>query len=292
MFDCWSEIKILVGRTLYTLAQRQPFDVLDISPHSVLIMPHRNRNEIVIPRHEIEDSYKDLIANRKITAIQIKKRHADFHSAFVSTFLAELPDIHYTLNPITLYTASEEKPKQVLKTAYTVPPSKPPEPPQAPPDAHPAEPSRGRFRDRASFGKRMEFLIKAELLRRGCDVYDPLIDDQGIDCIIRIEKDGAVRYLEIQVKTRSKDIDPTNAALFAAMDIPNPRPNYFFIFYSEGVDTYWVVPSLELAKMAFQNKTGKNKGRYTINFCHRQAGRALPDPKYDRYRNAFHLLDC
>jgi len=41
------------------------------------------------------------------------------------------------------------------------------------------------FRDSASFGKRQEFIVIAELLRRGYDVYQTLVDDQQIDCIIR-----------------------------------------------------------------------------------------------------------
>lgn len=37
-----------------------------------------------------------------------------------------------------------------------------------------------------------------------------------------------------------------NARRFDAMEIPNPRSNYFFTFYSERVDTNWIVPSEDL----------------------------------------------
>ncbi|WP_229725834.1 hypothetical protein, partial [Calditerricola satsumensis] len=46
------------------------------------------------------------------------------------------------------------------------------------------------FRSSASFGKRQEYVVIAELLRRGFDVYQTLVDDQGIDCVIRQERDG------------------------------------------------------------------------------------------------------
>ena len=53
----------------------------------------------------------------------------------------------------------------------------------------------------------MEFVIIAEMLSEGLDVYTPLIDDNGIDTVVR-KPDGS--FVEIQIKTRSKDINPGN----------------------------------------------------------------------------------
>jgi len=50
------------------------------------------------------------------------------------------------------------------------------------------------YRDTASFVKRQEYIVVAELLKRGFDVYMTLVDDQGIDCIIRLDNK---RYLDI-----------------------------------------------------------------------------------------------
>lgn len=61
-----------------------------------------------------------------------------------------------------------------------------------------------RYRHTASFGKRQEFIAIAELLRRGFDVYQTLVDDQQIDCVIRKEVSGNPVYLDIQIKARSK----------------------------------------------------------------------------------------
>ncbi len=147
------------------------------------------------------------------------------------------------------------------------------------------------YRDTASFGKRQEYVVIAELLRRGFDVYQTLVDDQGIDCIIRREKDGKLEYLDIQIKARSKDCNPKNAGRFVPLDVPNPRPNYYFIFYSEQANAFWVVPSVELVKAARQNKTGQNQGRYSINFCNVRAdSTVVPRPKFDCYKNRFDLL--
>jgi hypothetical protein len=66
------------------------------------------------------------------------------------------------------------------------------------------------FRDSASFGKRQEFTVTAELLRRGYDVYQTLVDDQQIDCIIRKGKQpslaravylGHSRSMQNEIKT-------------------------------------------------------------------------------------------
>ncbi|MBT3022051.1 MAG: DUF4365 domain-containing protein [Candidatus Thiodiazotropha sp. (ex Lucina aurantia)] len=114
------------------------------------------------------------------------------------------------------------------------------------------------YRDSASFGKRQEYVVVAELLKRGFDVYMTLVDDQGIDCIIRIDDQT---YIDIQIKARSKIAKQWN--FFAAMTI-EPKDNYFFIFYTEKNDTLWVMPSKEVVNYAVTNKNGKNKGKHSL----------------------------
>ena len=150
----------------------------------------------------------------------------------------------------------------------------------------------GTFRKLASFGKRQEFIAIAELLRRGFDVHIPLVDDQQVDCVIRKVADGKPTYLDIQIKARSKDCKPCDAGRFAAMTVENPRPNYFFIFYSEQVGAYWIIPSEELVHIAFRNKRGKNVGTYHINLAGRSEAKGVyPVARFERYRNNFGLLE-
>jgi predicted AAA+ superfamily ATPase len=61
------------------------------------------------------------------------------------------------------------------------------------------------FRSSASFGKRQEFVVITELLRREFDVYLTLVDDQQIDCVVPQEIDGKPVYMDIQIKARSKN---------------------------------------------------------------------------------------
>src|SRR5438552_4779271 len=82
-------------------------------------------------------------------------------------------------------------------------------------------------RDKASFGKRQEFVVIAELLRRGFDVYMTLVDDQQIDCVLRFEAEPAPRYVDLQIKARSRLCKKTDAARFANMRISRARASYF-----------------------------------------------------------------
>lgn len=144
------------------------------------------------------------------------------------------------------------------------------------------------YRNTASFGKRQEYIAVAELLKRGFDVYMTLVDDQGIDCIVRLDRPVPV-YLDIQIKARSASAK--NPGTFAAMNIQDPRPNYFFIFYSEGADTYWILPSQDVLDKGNINKEGINAGKCRIVFTNTlKDGTVKPRPKWAEYQNAFHLL--
>ena len=146
------------------------------------------------------------------------------------------------------------------------------------------------FRSSASFGKRQEFVAIAELMRRNYDVYLTLVDDQQIDCILRLERDPYPVYVDIQIKARSKEAK--NPGTFAAMEIRKPRPNFYFIFYSEAANQYWIMPSLDVTKLATRNKSGAAEGRYRIVFTNTNVkGEVRPRPKWERWRNNFELLD-
>jgi hypothetical protein len=143
------------------------------------------------------------------------------------------------------------------------------------------------FRQTASFGKRQEYSAIARMLREGLDVYMTLVDDRGIDCVVR---KGPTAYLDIQIKARSKEVPARNAARFSAMDVDNPRPNYFFVFYSEALNKYWVVPSLDVVKLAYRNKSGKNAGRYSLSLTGLRSGKPYPKSEFAQFEEAFYLL--
>ena len=131
------------------------------------------------------------------------------------------------------------------------------------------------FRHTAGFGKRIEHWIVGQMLKEGLDVYLPLVDDDGIDGIIR-RPDGS--FTEFQIKSRSKDVIMGDAALFAAL-VHELRKNYWFIFYSERLDKMWIMTSDEFVKEAYQNKTGKNIGKRSVWFNGTRKDKETGEPK-------------
>jgi hypothetical protein len=148
------------------------------------------------------------------------------------------------------------------------------------------------FRSSGSFGKRQEYIAVAELLRHGYDVYMTLVDDQQIDCVVRLEVDSHPIYIDVQIKARSAGAK--QAGTFSALAVRDPRPNFMFVFYSEGADAYWIMPSLDLVKEATRNKEGVNAGRYSIVFTNmRRDGKSYPRPRFDEWRDnweAFNVM--
>lgn len=136
-----------------------------------------------------------------------------------------------------------------------------------------------RFRHSAGFGKRIEYWIIGRMLKEGLDVYVPLVDDNAIDAVVR-RLDGS--FVEVQIKARSSDVVDKDAALFAA--IPHElRVNYWFVFYSERLDTTWIMTSQEFIDNAVQNKSGKNVGKRSIWFNGRKKGKEYVRPQFEKF---------
>lgn len=142
-----------------------------------------------------------------------------------------------------------------------------------------------RFRHSAGFGKRMEFYLIGKMLKEGLDCYIPLVDDDGIDVVVR-RNDGG--FIEVQIKARSNDVKYGDAALFAAMT-HELRKNYYFVFYSERMGTMWILSSQEYLDECVTNKSGKNVGKRSIWFNGKRknikTGEAeeYPLPRFEKY---------
>ena len=141
------------------------------------------------------------------------------------------------------------------------------------------------FRHSAGFGKRMEYNLIGKMLMEGLDVYVPLVDDHGVDCVIK-KQDGT--FIEVQIKARSKEVNDGDAALFAAI-AHVPRTHFYFVFFSERLDMMWILSSEEFLKECVTNKNGKNKGLRTIwfngNKIDKMTGKKKEycKPQYEKY---------
>lgn len=146
------------------------------------------------------------------------------------------------------------------------------------------------FRSSGSFGKRQEYVAVAELLKRGFDVYMTLVDDQQIDCVVRMEINTHPIYIDVQIKARSRTAKQPGT--FAALEVRDPRSNFMFVFYSEAADTYWVMPSLDLTHEATRNKEGTHAGKYSINFTNTgRGGLVRPRPRFDSWMDNWGAFD-
>ena len=118
------------------------------------------------------------------------------------------------------------------------------------------------FRHSAGFGKRMEYNLVGQMLMEGLDVYLPLVDDHGVDCVIK-KNDGT--FIEVQIKARSSEVNDGDAALFSAIT-HELTPNFYFVFYSERLQMMWILSSEEFLRECVTNKNGKNAGKHSIWF--------------------------
>ncbi|MBR4582487.1 MAG: hypothetical protein IKO34_01605 [Bacteroidales bacterium] len=118
------------------------------------------------------------------------------------------------------------------------------------------------------------------MLKEGLDVYIPMVDDDAIDAVVK-RPNG--KYVEIQIKARSKDVGFGDAALFAA--IPHEhRENYWFVFYSERLDSMWIMSSAEFLRESNQNKRGKNVGKHSICFNGRKKDKEYCKERFNTYK--------
>lgn len=90
--------------------------------------------------------------------------------------------------------------------------------------------------------------------------------------------------MEVQIKARSNKVKFGDAGLFAALT-HEVRSNYWFVFYSERMDTIWIMSSNEFIREAVQNKNGKNVGKRSIWFNGKSSKKQIEHvkPKFQKY---------
>jgi len=99
----WEEIKKLNGQTLRTLAQKKPFDILDVTEHAVLICLQETQTPRPISRDEIENAHRHLASTGQTTRTEIREKFSEYNPAYVAAILAELPNVQHSARPIKLW---------------------------------------------------------------------------------------------------------------------------------------------------------------------------------------------
>ena len=93
----------------------------------------------------------------------------------------------------------------------------------------------------------------------------------------------------MQIKARSRDVIAGDAALFAAIDHPVERADYWFVFYSERMEVMWVITSGEFINDSYQNRKGRNAGKRSIWFNGKRRNKATGQddeytkPQFEKY---------
>lgn len=131
-----------------------------------------------------------------------------------------------------------------------------------------------------SFGKGVEHKVFSILLEQNFDVYVPLLDDRGIDCVVR--SSSGDKYVELQIKARSKNNKGGGFGYFRKVEY-YCRDNYYYVFYSEYEDSsyIWCIPSNKIGDLVrINHKTNS----FAIRLLSKRKQKRIPNTKYDSYR--------
>jgi len=119
-------------------------------------------------------------------------------------------------------------------------------------------------------GKIGEYQFIGELLRRNLDVYLPIADIRGIDCVVRSVTGN---FIEIQVKTRVTH--GAGKEIFEVKEF-KPRDNFFFACKREEWKKFWIFPSKVFWKWSkFRERYGTR--RLILNLKKRQMFKSCED---------------
>ncbi len=138
-------------------------------------------------------------------------------------------------------------------------------------------------------GKSAEFFVFSKLMRKGVDLYLPVIDI-GVDAILR-KGDG--KYLEIQIKSTEED---EQAGCFNADDLDYYDEERYFIVcvdLSRKPPETWILPCgvfKEYATKPWESKKGWKSYRLDVNARDTQHGNEVRRNLLKEYLGAWELL--
>jgi hypothetical protein len=104
--DFWSQIRALEGKSLRTLADRKPFEVVSVAQNKIVLKISTEKIRTVW-RKEIEGAFHELTRTGDISREEIEERHSPRNIAYVAAILAELNGVTYQLGPIRLFYRSK-----------------------------------------------------------------------------------------------------------------------------------------------------------------------------------------
>lgn len=142
-------------------------------------------------------------------------------------------------------------------------------------------------------GKIGEVIVVKKLIELGFDVYDNIVDDKGIDLIIRIEKKDNIIHKDVQIKHSKHYVASDDWWFGISKSTFFPRSNLYFFFVLDE-NRIFVIPSLEL-KDFLKDMHADKKGNWKIIIKYKMnwvfiARKGKEPIRIDRYLNNFGLL--
>ena len=141
-------------------------------------------------------------------------------------------------------------------------------------------------------GKIGELIAIRKLTELGFDVYDNIVDDRGIDLIIRNENKSNVNHKDIQIKI-SKFYDKFDLYWFGMSKSTFSPSEKLYVLFVLDENRIFVIPSLELSKILKNVRTDK-KGNWKITITMKDnwviRRRKKASVSIERYLNNFSQL--
>jgi hypothetical protein len=128
------------------------------------------------------------------------------------------------------------------------------------------------------FGKHVEHHIISLMLKEGLDVYLPIMDNNGVDMVVK-RPDG--KFVEVQIKARSKGAKCP--AFFPDIRHDGPKSRFWFVFFIAEFDSIIVLSSREFLLYSNDTKRGRKNWSRQIRFDGRVEGRPCIQLKYRKY---------
>jgi hypothetical protein len=128
------------------------------------------------------------------------------------------------------------------------------------------------------FGKYVEHYIISLMLKEGLDVYLPVIDNNGVDMVVK-RPDG--QFAEVQIKARSKGAKCP--AFFPDVKYEGPKSHFWFIFYVARFDSILLLSSKEFYAASGGEKLGIKENLRQIRFDGKFEGEPCIQSKYQKY---------
>jgi len=96
------ELKKLQGKKLFTLYQKKPFEIMQISNNQIIIKTSTESQRPILLK-EITLAWNHLEKHKELTRGEIRDLgYSEFNPAYVVAILASLPGVSHTLSPIIL----------------------------------------------------------------------------------------------------------------------------------------------------------------------------------------------